>query len=139
METKSYCLPRFLGGFGMRSFDFDSHITAKGICGGDNFRGNQLSGYNYILEISRNTLLNLSMVCRFVAGALVLTGSHLFVHVLFPVIRVLRWGKNNTMDTLRRKTSTTMKIGSTLSLLGSIPIEGDQKHQHTEYGHLSPQ
>ncbi|KAK2451093.1 Oxoglutarate/iron-dependent oxygenase [Trifolium repens] len=49
-----------------------------------------------ILEISRNTLLNL---------------------------RVLRWGKNNTMDTLRRKTSTTMKIGSTLSLLGSIPIE----------------
>ncbi|WJX25375.1 procollagen-proline 4-dioxygenase [Trifolium repens] len=64
-----------------------------------------------ILEISRNTLLNL---------------------------RVLRWGKNNTMDTLRRKTSTTMKIGSTLSLLGSIPIEGDQKHQHTEYGHLSP-
>ncbi|WJX25374.1 procollagen-proline 4-dioxygenase [Trifolium repens] len=56
----------------------------------------------------------------------------------FSVIRVLRWGKNNTMDTLRRKTSTTMKIGSTLSLLGSIPIEGDQKHQHTEYGHLSP-
>ncbi|KAK2401591.1 Oxoglutarate/iron-dependent oxygenase [Trifolium repens] len=112
---------------------FSKNKKTQIIC--SNFRGNQLSGYNYILEISRNTLLNL----RFVAGALVLTGSHLFVHVLFPVIRVLRWGKTNTMDTLRRKTSTTMKIGSTLSLLGSIPIEGDQKHQHTEYGHLSPQ
>ncbi|PNX90661.1 hypothetical protein L195_g046786, partial [Trifolium pratense] len=48
---------------------------------------------------------------RFVVGALVLRESHLFGHVLFPVIRVLSWGgKNNTMDTLRSQTSTTVEV-----------------------------
>jgi hypothetical protein len=32
--VQSFCLPRFLDGFGMRSFDFDSQIGAKEICGG---------------------------------------------------------------------------------------------------------